>query len=88
MWQMWQMSQNLRKTPADLLGITASAPSFYFNKAVWTFGTTLEADLNAVAEKSKKASTTKARQTQVMVTWMGTGSTKGLYRDPAAKRSV
>lgn len=84
MWQTWQMSQSLRKSPSELLGITHPIHSYYFNKAVWRFGTAIESDLNQVAEKTKTAAATKAKQAMVMAKWMGAGKkTKGLYRDPA-----
>lgn len=84
MWQTWQVSQSLRKSPSDLLGIKNSVHRYYFDKAVWRFGSAIEADLNAVAEKSKTAAATRAKQAMVMAKWMGAGKkTKGLYRDPA-----
>ena len=66
------------------MGISDRVHRYYFDKAVWRFGSALEADLNTVAEKSKTVAATRAKQAMVMAKWMGAGKdTKGLYRDPA-----
>lgn len=84
MWQTWQVSQSLGKPPSELMGIGNPIHRYYFDKAVWRFGTAIEADLNHVAEKSKTVAATRAKQAMVMAKWMGAGkNTKGLYRDPA-----
>lgn len=82
MWQHYRMSKSLRKSPAELLDIRHPVKAFYFNRAVWVFGTTLEADLEAVAENVTKPKVAKAKQQMVLATWLGT---RGMYRDPARR---
>lgn len=84
MWQTWQMSQSLRKSPSELLRISNPIHAYYFDKAVWRFGTAVEADLNAASEKSTKPATIKAKQAMIMAQWLGKGKdVKGMYKDPA-----
>lgn len=83
MWQHYRMSKSLRKSPSELLDIRHPVRAFYFDRAVWMFGTTLEADLEAAGEGSSKPKVIKAKQQMVLATWMGGG--KGLYRDPARR---
>lgn len=83
MWQHYRMSKSLRKSPSELLNVIHPVRSFYFNRAVWVFGTSLEADLEAAAEGGKKEKVIKARQQMVLATWLG--PVKGMYRDPARR---
>jgi hypothetical protein len=83
MWQHYRMSKSLRKSPSELLNIIHPVRSFYFNRAVWVFGSSLEAALEAAAEGGKKEKIIKARQQMVLATWLG--PVKGMYRDPARR---
>lgn len=82
MWQHYRMSKSLRKSPSELLDIRHPVRAFYFDRAVWTFGSTLEADLEAAVEGVKKEKAAKAKQQMVLATWLGG---KGMYRDPARR---
>lgn len=82
MWQHYRMAKSLRKSPSELLNIRHPVRAFYFDRAVWLFGTTLEADLEAAADGVKKEKAARAKQQMVLATWLGG---KGMYRDPARR---
>lgn len=78
------MSQSLRCRPSTALHLTNSFEAFCFDRAVWKFGATLEAQLEEVAEKAKKPATAKAKKQLVLTQWLAEPGAKGFYRDPAA----
>lgn len=86
------MAREFRTRPSALLGVADSYHAFSLDRAVWTFGTAVEADMEA-AEKHlpKKASESMralSRQ-RVWDSYMGidTAKTPGRFADPAkAKR--
>lgn len=83
MWQHYRMAKSLKQTPSSLLDIRNPVRAFYFNRAVWVFGTTLEAHLESAAEGVKNEKRARAKQQMVLAVWLG--HTKGMYRDPARR---
>lgn len=61
--------------------------AFYFDRAVYTFGSALEAELEQAGQsrgKSKKTETQIAMgRQQVLTRWLGTGA--GKFADPAKR---
>lgn len=85
MWNLWRMSQSLGRTPSELLRIANSAKAFFFDRAVWLFGSTLEAEMEAVTKNVTKAKVAEAKQQAVLAKWLAPSGVKGLYRDPARR---
>lgn len=83
MWQTWRMSQDLRKTPSEVLSITGTARQYYFNKAVWRFGTALDSALEEAAKGKKTDKAARTAQQLVLNRWIAKPGQKGLWRDPA-----
>lgn len=77
------MSRSLRTQPAVLLGISNQLVAFYFNRAIWTFGSTLDAELEEISNKAKKPGSAQAKKSMRLALWLDEGQ-GGLYRDPAA----
>lgn len=82
------MAKEFRARPSDLLGVANPYHAFSLDRAVWTFATAVEADMEAVEKQlPKKASETmkaSARQ-RVWDSYMGidTAKTPGRFADPA-----
>jgi hypothetical protein len=56
---------------------------FYFDRAVWTFGTAVENDLEKAGEKAKKPKAAEQARLKVLVRWLGTEAVGG-FRQPTA----
>lgn len=78
------MSQGLRCRPSEILALGNSYEAFCFDRAVWKFGATLEAQLEEIAEKAKKPATAKARKQLELTRWLAEPGSKGFFKDPAA----
>jgi hypothetical protein len=77
-----------------LLSVENDAAAFYFDRAVYTFGVTFDADMEeATKSKGKKPDTpeqTKRKQENRLAKWLDDGSTPRAaqpkrFRDPAAE---
>lgn len=77
------MSQSLSVPPADLLAVRRPIHRFYFNRAIYRFGSTLDAELEEISNKAKKPASAKAKQAMRLALWLDEGQ-GGLYKDPAA----
>ena len=77
------MSQSLHTQPADLLAISNSLHRFFFNRAIYRFGSMLDAELEEISNKAKKAGSAQAKQKMRLALWLDEGQ-GGLYKDPAA----
>lgn len=56
------MAQSMRCRPSSLLGIADPIVAFYTDRAVWTFATTIENDMEAAAERLPKNAKEKTQQ--------------------------
>lgn len=79
-WEVWQLSKNYRCRPSDLLNITHPVQAFYLDRAVWTFGTSLEGALAECEDGKKKAPQIKAAKQRVLTRWLELGPQK--FRAP------
>lgn len=82
LWETWRMSQSLRKSPSEILHLTNPVSCFYFDRAVWRFGSAIDTELEDISSNAKTKPQAVAQQASVMVKWLGTS--EGMYRDPAA----
>lgn len=74
LWLTWTQAKQFRRSPSEILGLTDQPMAYYFDRAVFTFGRALEAELEQAAEsrgKTKKTASqvAMARQT-VMARWL------------------
>ena len=63
--------------------------TYFFDRAIWLFGSALEQDIETATKKIKRESSRESKQALVMARWMNDGTTdgtRGRFRDPAAKR--
>jgi hypothetical protein len=82
MLEAWELSSKFHCRPSDLYGIEHPVRAFFFDRAVYTFGTALESDLAASTEKSKKPAQAKAIRQRVMAKWLGG------FREPSASEEI
>lgn len=78
------MSQAMGCRPSDLLSLTNRLHAFYFDRAVWLFGSTLENELELASENSKDVKTAKRDRQRVLDRWFPQQrNVKGRFKDPA-----
>jgi hypothetical protein len=70
---------------SELYGISHPVQAFFFDRAVYTFGTSLENDLKESTRKAKKQDQADRIRDRVIAKWLGP-TTPGVYRDPHAER--
>jgi len=66
------------------LGLQNKIHAYCFNRAIWLFGSTLERQLEEVANKAKKPGSAKAKQSLILTQWLWEPGAKGMFKDPAA----
>jgi hypothetical protein len=75
MWQAWQLSKAYTCRPSELYGIEHPVQKLFFDRAVWVFGSTLEADLEesgkSRGKKPKSEKQTNAARMKVLALWLG-----------------
>ena len=59
--------------------------AFYFDRAVWNFGATIEAQMDKITHKNEKIAESKRRN--LLNSWLSEpGEIRGRFKDPASKR--
>jgi hypothetical protein len=66
------------------LGIENKAQRYFFNRAIWMFGSALDHQLEEVSNKTKSAGAARAKQALIVSQWLWEPGAKGLFKDPAA----
>lgn len=92
MWETWKMAKLYNCRPSDILGITNTAARFHADRATMIFCESVE-NAMAVVDKSKQKSEAlkSAERMRILDHWLGntapvgTSTTAGRFRDPAAK---
>jgi hypothetical protein len=79
------MSKTYHSRPSELYGISHPVQAFFFDRAVFTFGTAVENDLKESTRKAKKQEQVDRIRDRVMAKWLGP-TTPGVFRDPHAER--
>jgi hypothetical protein len=83
-WEAWQLSKTYNARPSELYGISHPVQQFFFDRAVYVFGTTLESDLEKAGEKAKKPKQAEQARMRVLQKWLGTEVIG--FREPAPTR--
>ncbi len=85
MWSLRVLSKDLQTRPSDLLAIRNPLVRYYFDHAVWLFGSAVEADLEEAGRKAKNERLATARRLMAMNRWVPSKDGKGIFRDPASR---
>src|SRR6478752_79953 len=86
LWAAWQQSKAYRVRPSELMGITAQPLAFYLDRAVFTFGTALDAELDKAGEtkgKSKKSAAQVQMAKQLVLNRWLDATDQQRFADPA-----
>ena len=89
MWEAFQLAKQLTTRPSDMYGIDDELTAWSFDRAVQTFGSSLESRLHEVAEKAKTRAAVKRKTEQELNKWLSSADTKvaaGRFRDPMGMR--
>lgn len=79
LWEAWKLAKAYRTRPSDLYGIRDEVAAWCFDRAVFLFGTELEAELRDAADGAKNKQQSSSRQQRVIAKWLGG---KAQYKDP------
>jgi hypothetical protein len=82
------MSKEWHKTPAELYFIHDEFKAWCFNRAVYTFGSAMQEDLETTGTKSKNEGTRRRQKQMAFNKWMYAGLSEVPQRrfaDPMAK---
>lgn len=83
------MSQQMGVLPSELLKIRNGITAFYFDRACWTFGSSVQNDLDEVDSNTKNAKSIPSAKRMVLDKWIPApqgAPVTGRFRDPAVKR--
>lgn len=84
---MWLLSKTWSTRPSEMLDLSDPLAAFYFDRAVMTFGKTVEAAMDEAAEGAKNSKDAKRKRQMALTKFMrnadGTHA-PGTFRDPAA----
>lgn len=81
LWEAWQLSKTYHCRPSELYGIEHPVQQFYFDRAVWVFGSTVDNEVDKAGEKAKKPKAAEQARLRVLNKWLG-AETVG-FRAPA-----
>jgi len=80
------MATKFQCRPSDLYAMQDEVLALYFDRAVYTFGVSVEADIHQVAETAKNDKQAKASAVRVLHKWLDQDKKmKGRYKDPGAR---
>lgn len=84
------MSKRYHRTPAELYFITDEVQAWSFNRAVYMFGSEMEADLDASEKGAKNEGQVRRKRQMCFDKWMRTGLDEEVapprkFADPAAR---
>jgi hypothetical protein len=66
---VYRQGKTFATRPSELVGLTAQPARQFFDRAVFLFGSSLEADLEKSVESKKSASAKKLAQVMCMHRW-------------------
>jgi hypothetical protein len=87
LWQMWNLAKVWKTRPSQLTHITDPLRAFYFDRAVYTFGTEVETAMDEAADGAKSKKEAQRKRQMALAKYMknADGTTaSGTFRDPSA----
>lgn len=88
MWEAYQLAKQLHKRPSELYGIDDELVAWSFDRAVQTFGVSLEEAIRVSTKKTKNQAAADRKAHQTLDKWLSSGDTKvtkGRFRDPMSE---
>lgn len=88
LWEAWTLAKAYTVRPSNLYDIRDPLTAYYFDRAVYVFGSTVESKMDEAGEGAKNVKAGVASRTRVLRKYLGTqDDTQGKYRDPAKGRT-
>lgn len=80
LWEAWRLSKAYMTRPSAIYGVRDEVAAYSFDKAVYMFGSNLDAELKKAGQDAKSDSQANGRRQRVLAKWLGG---KAQYKDPA-----
>jgi hypothetical protein len=68
---LWQQSKDYRSRPSQLMGIDEQPLAYFIDRAVWAFGSRVEAEVRKVQAGDKSERQKEMAGRMVMNRWLG-----------------
>lgn len=81
LWEAWRLSQAYSTRPSAIYGITSYLDAFSFDRAVYRFGSFVDAELEGVEGKNKRE--IESKRLRVMQKYLPKAQSASNYADPA-----
>ena len=81
LWEAWRLAKAYTTRPSAIYGVHDEVAAYSFDKAVYMFGSALEAELRHAGETAKSDAQANGKRQRVLAKWLGV---KAQYKDPAA----
>jgi hypothetical protein len=81
LWEAWLLAKGLGVRPSELYGIHDEVSAYCFDRAVYTFGSQCEADIEKARAKAKNDKAAQAAAQRALDKWLGIQH----FKDPAAR---
>lgn len=83
LWQTYNLAKTWGCRPSALMGIESDWTAFCFDRAVATFGNSLQNELDSVEGKNQK--TIASKREQVLRKWIPEARTTRKFKDPGKR---
>lgn len=80
LWEAWRLAKAYMCRPSEIYGVKDEVTAYSFDKAVYAFGSNLDAELKKASAGAKSDSQANGRRQRVLAKWLGG---KAQYKDPA-----
>jgi hypothetical protein len=81
LWEAWRLAKAYTTRPSEIYGIKDEVTAYSFDKAVYMFGSNLDAELKKAGQGAKSDAQANGRRQRVLANWLGG---RAQYKDPAA----
>ena len=81
LWEAWRLAKAYMTRPSEIYGVRDEVAAYSFDKAVYMFGSNLDAELQKAGREAKSDAQANGRRQRVLAKWLGT---KAQYKDPSA----
>lgn len=81
MWEAWRLAKAYSTRPSSLYAIKDEVTAWSFDRAVFLFGSGLDADLKNAAKDAKSDSQANSRRQAVIAKWLGKPQQ---FKDPSS----
>ncbi len=84
LWEAWRLSKAYHSRPSEIFGVDHPVQALFFDRAVYMFGTQVEADMDQASQKAKKSTQANAARLRALNKWLGIEH--GAFRTPTITR--